>query len=309
LIRLKLGSLLSPMIPLMLIGLCKILGRVSLRWYHRTGALVGWLGYWCWPPYRERLRRTLTITGICASDEERSALLTESARQGGQGATEWFKIWFAPQSEIDRLPIECRGWDAVEEARNGGKGIIFLLPHLGSFPVVVRYIASRLPFTVLYRSPRQTWLKPLFDAGSAHSRLFMAPTDLKGIGRLLRALKKGQAVGLPPDQAPNSRGGVWADFFGRRAYTTTLPRKLQRATGAMMIAGFAERLDGGQGYRLEFQPVSPDNFDEAELNRIVEALVRRCPSQFIWSYNRYKSPRQARELNNREVKRHPGGLA
>jgi KDO2-lipid IV(A) lauroyltransferase len=74
----------------------------------------------------------------------------------------------------------------------------------------------------------------------------------------------------------------------------TLARKLQRATGAALIAGFAERLPSGQGYRMQYFSVPTENFDEAVLNRVIEGLVRRCPSQFIWSYNRYKIPRRAR---------------
>lgn len=121
----------------------------------------------------------------------------------------------------------------------------------------------------------------------------MAPADLKGVEQLLRALKRGEAIALPPDQAPNSKGGVWVEFFGRPAYTTTLVKKLQRATGAALIAGFAERLPDAKGYRIEYRSVPTENFDEAMLNRVIEDLVRRCPSQYIWSYNRYKIPRGA----------------
>jgi KDO2-lipid IV(A) lauroyltransferase len=119
---------------------------------------------------------------------------------------------------------------------------------------------------------------------------------VKGVETLLRALRRGEAIALPPDQAPNSRGGVWADFFGRPAYTTTLPRKLQRSTGAALLTVFAERLARGKGFRLEIDTVPTENLDEAGLNRVIERLVRRCPGQFLWSYNRYKIPRKAREI-------------
>ena len=42
-----------------------------------------------------------------------------------------------------------------------------------------------------------------------------------------------------------------------------------------------------------YQPVPEEDFDEAALNRVIEDLVRRCPSQYNWSYNRYKIPRAA----------------
>jgi KDO2-lipid IV(A) lauroyltransferase len=83
---------------------------------------------------------------------------------------------------------------------------------------------------------------------------------------------------------------VWADFFGRPAYTMTLAVRLQRATGAAVIMVFAERLAGGRGYHLHFEALPTAQFDEAALNRAVETQVRRRPEQYLWSYNRYKVP-------------------
>jgi KDO2-lipid IV(A) lauroyltransferase len=53
---------------------------------------------------------------------------------------------------------------------------------------------------------------------------------------------------------------------------------------------FAERLPAGRGYHLHMQRMSTANLDEAVLNRAIEALVRRCPAQYLWGYNRYKVP-------------------
>ena len=47
----------------------------------------------------------------------------------------------------------------------------------------------------------------------------------------------------------------------------------------------------GTGFELEFDPVASENFDESTLNRLVENLVRRCPEQYLWSYNRHRVPR------------------
>ena len=53
---------------------------------------------------------------------------------------------------------------------------------------------------------------------------------------------------------------------------------------------FAERLPQGRGYRLHLEELSADRTDEAALNQAIEALVRRSPEQYLWSYNRYKIP-------------------
>ncbi|MGE5215853.1 MAG: lysophospholipid acyltransferase family protein [Chloroflexota bacterium] len=275
----------------LLVFIMDALARLPMRWFHAVGNIFGWLMWIFSPPDRKRIQESLHAAGVFSTEAKYRRLLKEAIGETGKTAAEWLKVWFAPQAEINRLAVECQGWQSVEDARRGGKPIIFLMPHLGSFQFAMRYIAQRLPLTALYRPPPVRWLEPVMMAGSRRAQLAMAPTNLKGVEALMHALRRGEAVALPPDQAPRSRGGVWIDFFGRPAYTTTLPKKLQRATSAVVIAAFAERLPRGAGFRLHLQPVSTEHFDEAALNRLVEDLVRRCPSQFLWSYNRYKIPR------------------
>ena len=57
-----------------------------------------------------------------------------------------------------------------------------------------------------------------------------------------------------------------------------------------MIFMFAERLPAGKGYRMHFERFVGEELDEREMNRGVESLIRRCPTQYLWSYNRYKVP-------------------
>lgn len=280
----------------------QLLARLPLRWFHRVGSLVGWLMYWGSPTYAKRLSVNIQKSGTWEDELRFRVLRNESVQEMGKMALESVKIWFAPHSQICRVPVECRGWTVVEEACGHGRGIIFLLPHLGSIQFAMKYVAGRFPLTALYRPPRRRWFQPFLMAGSGRARLSLAATNVKGVGKLSRALRRGEAIALFPDQAPNSQGGVWADFFGRPAYTTTLPKKLQRATGAAVIGAFAERLPDGRGYRVEFQSVPTENFDEAVMNHVVECLVRRCPGQYLWSYNRYKIPRKvvttAPKINN-----------
>jgi len=277
----------------MITAFLKLPARLPLSWFHGVGIAVGWLMYWISPRYAKQVRENLYASGVCSNEGDYSATLAEAVRETGKMATEWIKIWFASPADFNRMVIGCHGWTVVEEARRRGQGIIFLLPHLGSFQIVLRYIAARLPLTALYRPPRQRWRQPFQMVGSSSAGLSMASTDLRGVQKLYKALAKSEAIALPPDQSPNSRGGTWADFFGRSAYTMTLPRKLQHATGATFIAAYAERLANAKGFRLEVQAVETKNFDEAALNRIVENLVRRCPGQYLWGYNRYKVPRKS----------------
>jgi Kdo2-lipid IVA lauroyltransferase/acyltransferase len=134
-------------------------------------------------------------------------------------------------------------------------------------------------------------------AGRQRERQHLAPADLSGVRSLIKALKKGQMVGMLPDQAPKNGEGVWLKFFGRHAYTMTLAARLTE-TGAASLLTWGERLPDGRGYCLHFlppsQPLTGSTVDRAQqINSEIEALIRQCPTQYLWGYHRYKRPRGA----------------
>lgn len=219
-----------------------------------------------------------------------------SIAESGKSLLELPWIWLRPQDEVVEKVVKVSGWELVEAAWKDGRGILFLTPHMGCFEIAAQYYAARRPITVLYRRPKQDWLAPLIEDGrGAHLKL--APADLSGVRRLLTALKRGEAVGMLPDQVPGSGEGVWVPFFGRPAYTMTLAARLAESVhgGATMLLAFGERLPYGAGYHLRLFPLSrPLEGDlsarTAQLNAELEAVIRQCPEQYLWAYNRYKVP-------------------
>jgi KDO2-lipid IV(A) lauroyltransferase len=122
-----------------------------------------------------------------------------------------------------------------------------------------------------------------------------AAADTGGLRVLLRALKTGGNIVILPDQVPGSGEGVWVNFFGKPAYTMTLLPRLAASTNAAVLFFFAERLAGGEGYRMHIEPMagqfSPDRRTAAlQTNHMVEKLVSMAPAQYLWGYNRYKHP-------------------
>lgn len=267
----------------------RLLARLPLSWIHAAGAALGWLVYWSAPTYAARLKENLYSSGVCTDAAACTALLKQAVAETGKGAAELVSVWFGADDKIVSF-VQCDTWEVVEAARRGGQGIIFLTPHIGCFEITAMYIAQRLPITVLYRPPRLRWVEPLMIAGRSRWQSTVAPANLKGVRMFYKALQRGGTVGLLPDQAPGVGEGVWADFFGRPAYTMTLVGRLQKATGAAVIMTFAKRLPRGRGYQLHFERLQSDDLDEAALNRTIEDVVRRCPAQYLWSYNRYKVP-------------------
>ena len=114
---------------------------------------------------------------------------------------------------------------------------------------------------------------------------------------MIKALRRGHAVGLLPDQVPPEGQGLWSPVFGRKAYTMTLAARLVQQTGAQVLLVRSERLSWGRGFVLHAyampEPLAADTATAvAQINAEMERLIRACPSQYLWGYGRYKQPRR-----------------
>ena len=270
----------------------RLLARTSLATLHRLGALLGWLTWLASPTYRRHLRENMTLAlGADGARRVRNAAIANA----GRTSLELPRLWLHPLEETVRLVREVRGWDYVEAAQAAGKGILFLTPHLGCFEVTAQYYSHRAPISVLYRPPKQAWLQTMIEEGRARPQLYLAPADLSGVRTLIKALRRGEAVGMLPDQAPRRGEGRWIDFFGRPAYTMTLAGKLSES-GAAVVLAWGERLPDGAGFRLHFMPPEHPVEGSVEeraacISREMERLILKCPEQYLWGYNRYKQRR------------------
>jgi KDO2-lipid IV(A) lauroyltransferase len=276
----------------MLFSLLRLLGRLPLGLLHAVGAALGWIVYMVSPVYAARMRDNLHASAIYTDPGSERRALRTCIGEIGKSIVEITKVWFDDPAKVEAL-ARCDSWHVVEEAQRAGRGMIFLTPHLGCFEIAGFYVAQRVPLTVLYRPPRQRWLEPLMLEGRRRGQAKLAPANLKGVRLLYKALQRGDSIGMLPDQAPQMGEGAWADFFGRPAYTITLVRRLQKQTGAAVLLVYAERLPHSLGYQVHFERYADTELDETRLNRAIEDLIRRCPTQYLWSYNRYKVPKGA----------------
>ena len=274
-----------------LIPLFRFLARLPLSWLHALGALLGWLTWLASPTYRRHLRQNLVLA---LGEDAARRVLPAAIAEAGKTSLELPAIWLNPLEVATRHVVQVSGWELVEAAQRAGRGILFLTPHLGCFEITAQYYAREAPITVLYRPPKQAWLQAMILEGRARERLKLAPADLSGVRSLIKALKRGEAVGMLPDQAPKVGEGRWLDFFGKPAYTMTLAARLSE-TGASVIVCWAERLPHGAGYhfrlRAPAEAIDGDTVARAQcINHEIERLIRTCPEQYLWGYNRYKRP-------------------
>lgn len=267
--------------------LFQLLSAWPLPVLHALGAALGWLTFVASPTYRRRFLANAAQGGFRFGEVRRAVA------EAGKLLAETPRLWFGPTPPIDWAHDEL-----IESLRAEGRGIVFLTPHLGCFEVTAQAYAARFgPITVLYRPARKDWLRELVATSRNRPNMAAVPTTLSGVRQMLRALKSGEAVGLLPDQVPPKGLGVWAPFFGREAYTMTLPARLVQQTGAALLLAWGERLPHGRGYRVRLHRFDGELARDAreaaaQVNAEMERLVRAGPTQYLWGYARYKEPRE-----------------
>lgn len=271
--------------------LLRLVARLPLPLLHAIGALLGLLALPLSPRSAD-VRDNLRQAGLDAF-----GLRLRVAMHFGIGVVELLPVWLRPFPRPLALVREVRGLEHLEAAIASKRGVLIMTLHLGCWELVGLYVANRLPIVELYRPPRQAWADRLIRLGRERGQARLATPDRKGVRALLTALRRGEAAAILPDQVASRGEGVWAPFFGRAAYTPTLAFRLARATGAIPLLLFCQRLAWGRGFRLWVEPLPPipddDTAAATRLNAVLEATIRRHPEQYLWRYRRYKRPGDA----------------
>lgn len=271
-----------------------LLALTPLPLLHALGGVLGSL-FALFPNRHRRISlRNLALCFPEMSERQRARLMVLSLRESARAALESPLIWRASGKRLLGLVREVRGEEVFREALAAGRGVIFASPHLGSWELTGQYLHLRQPMTAMYKPPRHPAVDRLILEGRSHLGMHMVPTDASGVRLLFAALKRGQPIGILPDQDPSDGAGVFAPFFGIATKTMSLLPKLAARSGAAVVVTYAERLGWGRGFRIHFLAVDPAVNDRDEvvsvsaLNRAVETAIRQCPAQYAWSYKRFR---------------------
>ena len=280
----------------LLTGLLRLIAGLSLPRIHGLGAFLGGL-LWRMPNAARHIAdRNLTLCFPELPPIERDRLLRRNLIETSKGFLELGPLWLWPSEQVLGLvqgPVAGEGELAAAVDRR--RGAILLTPHLGAWEMAGLYYSSRYPLTILYR-PSRVGMDQLSQQGRGRLGGRVVATDTAGIRALLAGLRRGEVLGILPDQDPGEEGGgVFAPWFGIAASTMTLVPRLALKTGAPVFLTWAERLPQGQGYSLHLQAL-PDvtaaaslEDTAAALNRGVEAAIRSLPTQYLWAYKRFKT--------------------
>ena len=270
------------------LSLCSIL---PLKINHILGSSIGKLLYFIGSEAKKVSAQNIRICFPELSSSEQDSLVKNALIHTGKNLTESGLIWNQSFSKNTNYVRDFNG----EHYLNNSKKTILLVPHIGCWELTGRVLANSRKVTFMYKPLRSQKQNNYLFKRRNKGNLTMASADKSGILKIQRALKNRELVGMLPDQDPGLEGGIMAPFFNTKANTMTLLAKIAKKNDLRVLIFWAKRLAKGRGYELNLKPVDlnlkGDTLEDhvASMNHCIEALIRKMPEQYMWSYKRFKS--------------------
>ena len=210
---------------------------------------------------------------------------------------EFYDIPSLNKDNLNEL-ITIRGLDNYTNACNEGKGVLLFGAHFGNWEIgnVALAILTR-PLSFVYRILDSKLLEGIITTVRASCGNTSLPKE-NAMRQMIRLLKKDTTISLLIDQNVAWYGGVFVDFFGRKACTTSGLALLAMHTEAPVLSFFTSRLPDGK-YLLEIggkvDIISSENreadilINTQNFTKIIEEHIRQYPEQWFWVHQRWKT--------------------
>lgn len=228
------------------------------------------------------------------SETERMMLERASVRSQCLTALESIKCWgMPPHYSIGQIK-EVHGLAQLQQALASPKGLIVIVPHLGTWEMMNTWFKQHASPVIMYKPAKNTELDQFMRQARQAMQATLVPTDESGVRAIFKALKQGGCTIILPDHVPDTTGGIYASFFSIDTLCSTLVPKLAHKTGCALIGMSCLRRDDGSGFDIYCDALSkniadPDlNTAVAALNHAMQQMIQRAPEQYIWSYRRFK---------------------
>ncbi len=237
-------------------------------------------------------RRNLGLIYPQDTHEVTEAKLRELLSSTGQTVFETLTAWTRPRRHSLKLIRNVYGLEYLQKAHAAGQGVLLATPHYGNWELLLQFMAEQVPLSVVYNPPDSMHLDSFLYLARNADTVHMVPAEVSSMRPLLRALQKGETVGITPDQQPKRGGGEFVPFFGIPALTLSLIAKLANRSRAPVLFSFCERNDDGTfDVYIETDEPGLRNADllaaMSVMNKRVQAIAERDFRQYQWTYKRY----------------------
>jgi lipopolysaccharide heptosyltransferase II len=267
---------------------------LPVRVLFAIGNFLG-LGAWLFMvPYRRLAQRNLEIA---FANEKSSRELRRIARRNFQCLSANMlcnlKMISMPAEKLARY-VEPENLDAAHQELRGGRPVVLVLSHIGSWELAAQLVPHYLPYRI--GSPYQSLRNRFIDRDVSRRRVRTGAELFdrsEGFHKPIELLRSGGLLGVFADQHAGDHG-LWTPLFGRLASTSALPGLLAKRTGATVMAAAVHTV-GPARWRMVFtsrldSPGDSVNSITWKANATIEQQIRKAPEDWLWVHNRWKTP-------------------
>lgn len=261
---------------------------------------------------RKTARESLKIAfGKEKTDDEIEAIVKKCFTNFGRGMIEM--IYFNEHLHMMEKHVTFEGRENLEKALAKGKGVVAVTAHFGNFPLMLMRMARLgYPTHIMMRHTRDPEIDKflLQKRNEANLKTIFTMPRREAVINTLKALRNNEIVFILMDQNFGSEGGVFVEFFGKKAATAPGPFILAQRAGAPIVPIFIYR--EGEMNKVEIQPEvvleeRPTNEETIEANvvkltKIIEAQIRRYPHEWGWMHRRWKTEAPTDSMTSAEMK-------
>ncbi|MGB9466126.1 MAG: lysophospholipid acyltransferase family protein, partial [Candidatus Acidiferrum sp.] len=229
---------------------------------------------------------------------QREDVMRKMVRNLGWMAAEFARFPRLTKGNIEEVVI-LEGHENFLEGQRRGKGVLYLTGHIGAWELSSFAHA-------LYGYPLHYMARPLDNKRlDALVNQYRCSSGNKPIFKnesarvTLKILKDSGTVGILADQNTMPEEGVFVDFFGKPACTTTGIARVALHTGAAVVPGYVYWDEAIRKYRLRFEPAvelvrtgdtEGDVFENTQrFAKVLEEIIRKHPEQWVWVHKRWKT--------------------
>jgi len=209
-------------------------------------------------------------------------------------------MFFMDKPNLLKKHIEFAGKENLEAALAKGKGVILTSAHFGNFPLMLAKLSLEgYKTTGIMRYMRDERAEKFFMAKRTQlgiKTIYSQPRKAC-VENSIRTLRNNELLFMPIDQNFGT-GGVFVDFFGKKAATAVGPVVLALRTKAAIIPSFIVR-QKDDAHKIIFE--EPLNLEEGrtyqetiiiniqKLTNIIESYIRKYPAEWGWIHRRWKT--------------------
>lgn len=280
-------------------SLLGVIGALPLETSMRFGKSLGKFIGARFPKLQKTARRNLEIALPELPEGEKTRIISGTFESLGRhlGFVSHFKRF--QHEDIHNL-VEIVGREEnFDPAQASGRGILFFTGHFGSWEVFhLLSPAFGYGMNVLVRRIDNPLVENYIE--KFRSRFGAVTLDkTKSARKMFRVLERGELLGMMADLNVQEKEGVFVDFFGVPASTTTSIAKLALNTDAVLMPAFAVWEESKRKYVVHLEtPIEYEKTENAEadiknltqdITNIVEKYVRRYPEQWMWIHKRWNT--------------------